>query len=91
MIDKNDNPCDSSETFISHESHWERASTGGIFRSNCDIGKEVKLGALLGTISDLFGNHLADIKASHAGLVIGINMIPTVNKGDALYHIALPE
>ena len=35
-----------------------------------------------------FGDNKIEIRASEDGLVIGLTMMPLVNKGDALLHIA---
>lgn len=77
--------------FIGLSSTWIRASQSGIFISNFKLGDVVKKNQVVGNISNPFGDNNIEILASFDGLVIGINMLPLVNKGDALIHIASPK
>jgi uncharacterized protein len=46
---------------------------------------------VLGVISDTFGLGKIKVRARETGIVIGINNLPLVNSGDALFHIATFE
>lgn len=73
---------------IARSSSWIRAPRSGIHIPHQKLGKHVKKGDLLGEISNPFGDHKTAIKAHETGVIIGMSMLPLVNKGDALFHIA---
>ncbi len=74
--------------FLAKSSRWVRAPAGGIFRSATTIGTRVRRGQKVGTIGDPFGENQIDVLAPASGVVIGANMLPLVNEGDQLYHVA---
>ncbi len=76
------------KTFFAHDSHWLRAPSSGIMHVRKRLGAYVKKGQILGVISDPFGAHNFEIKATHDGIIIGMSMIPLFNKGDAAFHVA---
>lgn len=69
-------------------SAWLRAPAGGLFRSFKSEGAMVEAGEVLGVISDPFGETETEVKAISAGLIIGRAVMPIVNEGDGLYHVA---
>jgi len=73
----------------SHESHWLRAPKGGIFRAFRAAGDFVEQDQLIGIISDPFGDMDTEVCARHGGVIIGRTNLPAVNRGDALYHVAM--
>lgn len=73
----------------SHESHWLRAPKGGIFRAFRAAGDFVEQDQLIGIISDPFGDIDTEVCARHGGVIIGRTNLPAVNRGDALYHVAM--
>jgi len=73
---------------VATRTFWVRAAEGGVVRTHCTIGQFVKKGALLGVVSDPFGERDTDILSPHTGLIIGRSNLPIVNEGDALVHIA---
>jgi predicted deacylase len=80
-----------SEPFVARSSSWERAPDSGILRTIAGLGARVKVGDLLGVISDpsdLFDPTEHEVRAQNSGLIIGKANIPLVNEGDALFHIA---
>ena len=89
-------PCDGgvcavSETFHAQGSHWLRAPDSGILQVKKRLGNRVKKGQILGIISDPFGRHRFEIRAKLSGIIIGMSMIPLLNKGDAVFHVATFE
>ncbi len=78
-------------TFFARSSHWVRAPHSGMLISRRHLGDCVDKGALLGMISDPFGEHHFELHASHSGIIIGQTMLPLVNDGDACFHIASAE
>ena len=61
-----------------------RSPETGIFYAEAKPGYAVAQGALLGRLTDLFGNHLADIRAPFAGVVNYVVATPPVSKGEPL-------
>jgi predicted deacylase len=55
------------------------------------LGNRVKKDELLGVISNPFGGEKIEIRAKSTGIIIGMTMMPLVNNGDALFHIATFE
>ncbi|NNJ89709.1 MAG: succinylglutamate desuccinylase/aspartoacylase family protein [Eudoraea sp.] len=80
-----DPPTD--ESVLISDSKWIRANYSGMFHPKPILGKKVKKGSVIGSISDPFGYFERNIKASHTGFVICINESPIVNQGDAVFHI----
>lgn len=61
-----------------------RSPETGIFYAEATPGYAVAQGALLGRLTDLFGNPLADIRAPFAGIVNYVVATPPVSKGEPL-------
>jgi predicted deacylase len=72
----------------STRSVWERAPAGGLMRAFRATGEAVAAGDLLAVVSDPFGEVEAEVRASVTGLIVGGSVLPVVNEGDALFHIA---
>jgi predicted deacylase len=73
---------------VALSSSWLRASQSGVFTSCIKLGDMVQKGQIIGSISNPFGDNKIEIRANEDGMVIGLTMMPLVNKGDALFHIA---
>ena len=69
-------------------STWLRAPVGGLLRTFRAEGETVKQGDALATVSDPFGKTEEDIIAPHDGILIGRAILPVVNEGDAVFHLA---
>lgn len=67
---------------------WVRAPQSGCLRIHKHSGAAVKKGDRLGTISDPFGHNKETVYANISGIIIGQSLLPLVNNGDALFHIA---
>ena len=76
------------EIYCAGSSHWIRAPHSGSLHIRKPIGSKVKVNEILGIISDPFGIEVHYVKAKETGIIIGITMMPLVNNGDALFHIA---
>ena len=72
--------CDSSS--------WLRAPAGGLLRTFRAEGEHVSKGDLLATVSDPFGAVDTDLVAPASGILIGRAILPIVNEGDAVFHLA---
>jgi predicted deacylase len=79
------------KAFVAQASYWVRAPRSGIHVRNKKLGSMVKAGEILGIISSPLGKHSIQVSADQAGIIIGKSIIPLVNKGDALFHIATFE
>ncbi|MEM8795798.1 MAG: succinylglutamate desuccinylase/aspartoacylase family protein, partial [Pseudomonadota bacterium] len=69
-------------------SKWLRAPMGGLFRSYRSDGIPVREGEILGSVSDPFGETENDIEAPFDGIIVGRAVMPVVNEGDAVFHLA---
>ena len=69
-------------------SHWLRAQYSGSLRILKKLGAFVHEGDVLGSITDPFGDELAEVVASKPGVIIATVTMPLINKGNALFHIA---
>jgi predicted deacylase len=72
-------------------SRWVRVRRSGIAQIWSGVGEIVTKGQVLGRVHDAFGRRLAVVKANTDGIVIGLNLSPIVNQGDAVIHIAQPK
>ena len=88
MIRKGTVHVDDVNPPVAKKSTWLRAAEGGLLRTKCKIGEFVRKGAILGLISDPFGERETEVRAMVAGLIIVRANMPVVNQGDALFHIA---
>jgi len=69
-------------------SKWLRAPMGGLFRSLKAGGEPVHANDVLGVVSDPFGEDETEITAPFDGIIVGRAVLPVVNEGDAIFHVA---
>lgn len=74
---------------IIERSGWLRAPHSGMLHLKVKNGSRVKKGALLGTITDPYGEFVNKVKSTHDAYVFCINTSPIVNRGDALFNLSL--
>jgi predicted deacylase len=77
-----------AEPYVAHSTTWYRAITDGVFRPLARLGARVRPGDILGVISAPFGGAEQPLEAKGEGIIIGINNLPLVNEGEALFHVA---
>jgi predicted deacylase len=77
--------------FIAQSSFWVRAPGSGSLRLRTKMGRMVKKGEVLGLITDPYGGSKVEVLATRTGIVIGMTMLPLVNTGDGVFHIAIFE
>ena len=77
-----------TEQGSSNIQHQGVTPVGGLFHASVDLYDAVSKGQLLGTIVDLFGNVLHELRSTKDGVVITIRHVPRVQAGDALVNIA---
>ena len=68
---------------------WVRASCGGIFHLEVQLGEKVSKRQELGFITNAFGEKRVPIRAMVNGIVISHLQNPLVNQGDAIIHLAV--
>ena len=78
-----------AEPVVVRKSRWLRAPYSGIFESQVKNGSEIKKGAIMGRISDPFGEFEKNLIAPFDGHIFGMNTAPILHKGDAIFHVSL--
>lgn len=78
-----------SNSLESRQSRWIRASCGGIFHLEVNLGDRVVKRQELGFITNAFGERRIPVRASVNGIVISHIQNPLVNQGDAIIHVAI--
>lgn len=88
MIENNKVSLKKKETFVAESSHWVRAPHSGSLQTKKKLGVFVDKGQLLGILSNPFGIETVEVRSHKKGIIVGLSMLPLVNRGDALFHIA---
>jgi predicted deacylase len=70
-------------------SMWVRADKGGMLLGDVKLGKRVKEGDVLGTVTDPITNVKQEILAPHPGRVIGMALNQFVMPGYAAFHLGV--
>lgn len=73
---------------LARRSLWVRAPGGGLLTSFCADGDIVKKGGLLARVANPFGGAEVEVRSPVDGLVVGRAVMPVVNEGDAVFHLA---
>jgi predicted deacylase len=79
------------KSFSAKWSYWVRAPHSGSFRCFKKLGDYVEEGQLIAVISDTFGQEPYKVNAGVSGVIIGMSLLPLVNQGDAMVHIAVSK
>ncbi|MCR9277358.1 MAG: succinylglutamate desuccinylase/aspartoacylase family protein [Pseudomonadaceae bacterium] len=74
---------------VYYQSKWVRADAGGILLSDVELGTRVKIGDVLGTVTDPITNDADDIESPFNGRIIGMAVDQFVMPGYAAYHIGI--
>lgn len=74
---------------VVQKSKWLRAPYSGMFQSLVKNGSKVKHKAILGRISDPFGEFEKNVIAPFDCYIFGLNTAPIVYKGDAIFHVSI--
>lgn len=69
-------------------SKWLRAPAGGLLRTFRADGDVVAKGDIMAVVADPFGELEEEIIAPFNGIVVGRAVLPIVNEGDAVFHLA---
>lgn len=73
---------------VAKSSTWVRAHRSGIFRLFKNLGDHVTQKELIGVVTNIFGDVISKVRATHDGMIIGMASDPKVHKGEAIIHIA---
>ena len=69
-------------------SKWLRAPIGGLLRTFKADGDLVREGDVMASVSDPFGEQEEELIAPFDGIIVGRAVLPVVNEGDAIFHLA---
>lgn len=87
-LDSKQHPATKEPVVRSRGSHWERATRSGFCEMQSQLGDVVRPGQPMATIFAASGKEEGIVKASSAGIVIGLLSRALVHKGEAVAHIA---
>jgi predicted deacylase len=75
-------------TTICFEGDWARSAASGYLQTTVTIGDKVNAEAIVGRLLDPLGDIVEELRASHAGTVLGVRHLNTVQPGDLTICIA---
>lgn len=84
---RNNAPNPDESTQFVQKTTWRRATASGLWIHKVQPGDTVDKNQRLGYITGPYGDFKVDIISPQAGIIIGLNNMPVVNKGDALAHL----
>jgi predicted deacylase len=73
---------------ITKSSQWIRASESGTLRTIKKLGDVVEADEVIAYIDDVFSDQSFEICAKNRGVIVGKSLLPLVQEGDAVFHIA---
>lgn len=74
---------------VFYESRWVRANRGGILLGQVGLGERVRVGTLLGTVTDPVTNVTSRITSPHNGRVLGMALNQVVMPGFAAFRVGI--
>ena len=74
---------------VYYNSSWQRATSGGIIFSEVELGQIVRVGDLLGTVTNPITNVRTEIRSEYNGRILGMALDQVVQPGFAAYHIGI--
>ncbi len=89
MIGARGVPKARAKPLLAERTQWLRAPRGGLLRTFKGEGDFVAAGDLMAAVSDPFGEREEILAAPFDGMVIGRAVMPVVNEGDAVFHLAM--
>lgn len=81
-------PKTPAEQAVADSSYWERAQDSGVFQVLVKPGTYIKKNQLLARIIGPSTMEAYEVRASRAGILVGLTQLAMVYEGDALFHIA---
>lgn len=80
-----------SRSAMTSSSFWIRSPYSGIFRWTKGLGQRVKKGEVIGYVGSPVTWEDKEVKSPAAGIVIGLNKLPLVHEGAALFNLGCFE
>ena len=74
--------------YVANSSGWLRANASGFVSQKIRLGDQVIKGDSLAVIGSPYGDIIDTVKATRSGILIGMQNIPLVQEGEAMFHIA---
>ena len=74
---------------VYYRSTWVRANRGGILLADVSLGSTVRVGDLLGTITDPMNNASSRLYSPYSGRIIGMARNQVVMPGFAAFHVGI--
>lgn len=74
---------------VYYRSSWVRADNGGILLAEVSLGSTVRVGDLLGTITDPMSNARSELRSPYSGRIIGMARNQVVMPGFAAFHVGI--
>ena len=74
---------------VYYKSSWVRADNGGILLSDVTLGSTVRVGDLLGSITDPMNNARTELRSPYSGRIIGMARNQVVMPGFAAFHVGI--
>lgn len=74
---------------VYYRSSWVRADNGGILLSDVTLGSTVRVGDLLGSITDPMSNARTELRSPYSGRIIGLARNQVVMPGFAAFHVGI--
>ena len=74
---------------VYYRSSWVRANNGGILLSDVTLGSTVRVGDLLGSITDPMSNARTELRSPYSGRIIGMARNQVVMPGFAAFHVGI--
>ncbi|MGI3168767.1 succinylglutamate desuccinylase/aspartoacylase family protein [Pseudooceanicola sp. C21-150M6] len=75
-------------SMLARRSQWVRTPGGGLLTTYRRDGEMVEKGDLLARVANPFGGAEEEVRAPLRGLIVGQAVMPVVNEGDAIFHLA---
>lgn len=88
MLKTSKNIIKYTQCYVARHTYWVRAPQSGLFQPLKQLGKPVQEGEPIATIGEPTTTKEKKICTPISGIIIGINKIPVVHEGAALFNIA---
>ncbi len=77
-----------TQPYIANSSGWLRANASGFVSQKITLGDKVTKGDTLAEIGSPYGKIIDVVQAPRSGILIGMQNIPLVQEGEAMFHVA---
>jgi predicted deacylase len=88
MLPKTNRKRRPKNPLITKSSQWIRAHVSGTLRTIKKLGDVVEVDEIIAYVDDVFSDQSYEIISKWDGIIIGKSLLPLVQEGDAIFHIA---